>query len=578
VTVTPQTPGTPAPPWVQGCSSLGDVLDDALIQHKSLVALIEADRKREASRWTFLDVDRTARRVARRMQDAGIGADRRVAVLMGNQPRWLITAVAAFRRGAVLVPLDAKLEPHEQGALLEHCGADLLVVDYALWRKLPASLATPSVWVVEAPDGANLGRAERWEDLPDGIGERVPRDRDDLACIVYSSGTGGRAKGCQLTHGAYLAQLAALLQRFPMAPGDRYFSVLPTNHAIDFMVGFLGPFVCGATVVHQRALRPELLRFTMQRYAVTHMAVVPMLLAALDRAVQDRLDELPGWRRQVADALIGLNAALTERGPRHGVSRRLLRPLHAAFGGSLRLMFCGGAFTDRAMVERFVQLGLPVVIGYGLTEACTVVTVGGLAPVRADSVGAPVDGVELRIDAPDADGVGEVLVRGPTVMRGYLDDPELTAETIRDGWLHTGDLGWVDGSGHLHLVGRCKDVIVTAGGKNVYPEDIGFAFRELVGDGAEEVEVFASNTLWPTRSMVGEQLVLVVRADDVAGLVPRIAASNRALPDYKRVSGVVPWTAAFPRTASLKVKRRDLAAAVGGAIGRDGMFALGASG
>ena len=182
-----------------------------------------------------------------------------------------------------------------------------------------------------------------------------------------------------------------------MGPGDRYFSVLPTNHAIDFMVGFVGPFTCGATVVHQRTLRPEMLRFTMQRYEVTHMAVVPLLLAAFERAVRERLDELPEWQRQGIDALLAVNRALTNRRPNHGLSSRLLAPLHAGFGGKLRLMFCGGAFTDRAVAERFVQLGIPVVIGYGLTEACTVVTLNGLFPPRADSVGDVMKGVEVRM-------------------------------------------------------------------------------------------------------------------------------------------------------------------------------------
>jgi long-chain acyl-CoA synthetase len=344
-----------------------------------------------------------------------------------------------------------------------------------------------------------------------------------------------------------------------MAPGDVYFSVLPTHHAIDFMVGFIGPFVCGATVVHQRTLRPEMLRFTMQRYGVTHMSVVPMLLEAFDRAVRERIASLPAWQRSAVDALVSVNARLTAARPNHALSSRLLAPLHAGFGGRLRLLVCGGAWTDRAVAERLIRLGIPVVIGYGLTEACTVVTVNRLTPIRADTVGAPVKGVDVRIDAPDGDGVGEVCVRGPTTMEGYLDDPELTAETVRDGWLHTGDLGFLDAGGHLHLCGRCKDVIVTRGGKNVYPEDVEHAFAALP---VEEVAVFAGHTLWPARTMSGETLVLVVRPKETDGvdLLSRIADANRRLPDFKRVAGVLTVDAAFPRTATLKVKRKELAA------------------
>ncbi len=550
------------PPDPSTFRSLGELVDDALRRHRSRTALVEADRKREVSRWTFGQVDEAAARLAGALERAGVGPGSRVAVLMANQPRWLLTAIAVFRRGAVLVPLDAKLSGPEQRALLDHARADLVVIDHPLWRKL-GDPGRPA-WVNEAPEGeavpARLEDALEAEPGP----EVVARTRADTACVVYSSGTGGRAKGCVLSHGAYLAQLEGLLERFPMAPGDVFFSVLPTNHAIDFMVGFVGPFACGATVVHQRALRPELLRFTMQRYGVTHMAVVPLLLAAFERAVRERLDELPAWQRSAIDALIAVNGRLTRSSPDHRVSSTLLRPIHDAFGGRLRLLFCGGAFTERRLAEVMTGLGIPVVVGYGLTEACTVATVNGLAPPRADSVGAAVRGVEVRIDRPAGDGVGEVCLRGPTLMDGYLDDPELTAETIRDGWLHTGDLGWLDASGHLHLVGRIKDVIVSEGGKNVYPEDVEFAFGGLE---AEEVAVFAAHTLWPRRSISGERMVVVVRPREapLAELLPALAARNRALPAFKRVSGVVAWDRAFPRTASMKLKRRELADAVGAA-------------
>lgn len=552
---------------VGGFASLGALLDEVLLRHPSEVALIEADRKREASRWSYADVDREAGRVAQRLQDLGLGAGSRVAILMSNQPRWLVTAVAVFRRGCTLVPLDMKLEADEQRALVEHADAELVVVEQSLWRRFPAGLPGRRVWVSEA-SGAELVGAEPWESLPEGRGDAVARERTDVACIVYSSGTGGRAKGCVLTHGAYLSQLAALLERFPMAPGDRYFSVLPTNHAIDFMVGFVGPFVCGATVVHQRTLRPEMLRFTMQRYGITHMGVVPLLLTAFERALREKLDELSGWRRTVFDGLVALHGALTPRGADPRVSQTVLRSVHEAFGGKLRLLFAGGAFVPREQAEFFFGLGLPVVIGYGLTEACTVATVNDVRPLRGDSVGRPLAGVELRIDGPDASGVGEVCLRGPMLMSGYLDDPELTAETIREGWLHTGDLGWIDASGHLHLVGRRKDVIVTAGGKNVYPEDVEHVFD---GVPAEELAVFAANTLWPQRTMVGEELVVVVRPGSApwSEVLDGVRARNRTLPDFKRVSGAVRWERTFPRTASLKLKRGALATELAAATSRD---------
>jgi long-chain acyl-CoA synthetase len=561
--------------WPDAYASLGDLLADAFVQFKSEIALIECNRQRESRRYTYRDAWRATRPVGALLAARGLGAGDRAAILMTNQSAWLIGASAALMRGLTLVPVDYKLTGEEQAALIAHARPAVLLVEYGLWRRLP-SLDVPTVVVSEAPEGADLGAALRLEHLPpaDADPPRIPRSRDDVACIVYSSGTGGAPKGCQLTHGNYLAQWRALAELYPMAPGDRFFSLLPTNHAIDFMTGFLGPFACGGTVVHQRALRPEHLRWTMQEYGITHIALVPRLLESLRDGLRARLDEQPAWKRRTLDALVAVNRRLTRDAPRHAVSARLLAPVHQGFGGKLRLIFCGGAFVPPDLAREFYDLGLPVVIGYGLTEACTVLTVNDLRPFRPDSVGPPVRGVELRIVDRGPDGVGEVQVRGPTIFAGYLDAPELTAEAFTDdGWLRTGDLGHVDGAGHLHLVGRRKDMIVTDGGKNVYPEDVEIAFRELQ---CEESAVMARDFIWPRRGMTGEQLVLVVRADGALepALKAAIEDANRRLPDYKRVAAVVPWAAPFPVTASLKLKRGDLAAQIRAAIGPEASIAL----
>ncbi|MFW5924850.1 MAG: AMP-dependent synthetase/ligase [Myxococcota bacterium] len=543
-------------------ASLGELLHDALVQFKSETALVEMDRKREHARWSYLEVKREAEALAGRLAARGIGAGGRVAILMGNQGRWLIAACAAFFRGAVLVPIDYKLDPEEQQALLAHCGAEVLFTEYPLWRRLGSAQACHAI-VSDVPEGTDPGGAERWEDGPADAAaaappELVPRHRDDVATIVYSSGTGGRPKGCMLTHGNYLAQYQSLANLFPIVVGDRYFSILPTNHAIDFMVGFLGPFGGGATVVHQRTLRPEMVRDTLRRCRITHMAVVPRILEGLERAVRERLEAQSPGKQRAFDLLRSLNATLTMKRPQHGLSRRLLAPVHDAFGGHLRLVICGGAPVDADRARFFYELGIPVVIGYGLTEAGTAVTVNDLSPFRADSVGKPLEGMEVAIRDADPDsGIGEVWVRGPTVMKGYLDEPELTAQALVDGWLRTGDAGWIDASGQLHLVGRRKNMIVTAGGKNVYPEDVEGAFDGLP---CEELAVMAGGYLWPGAAASERLLLVVHRPGD--GFEADLRARNRRLPEHKRIAGVLEWPASFPRTASMKIKRDALAEAL----------------
>ena len=549
--------------------SLGAALRDATISFKSREALIEADRHRENSRTTYAQLRASADAFTGALQAHGFGPGDRCAILMQNQSKWIVGATGALWAGATLVPLDYKLTAPEQAALVAHCKPRVLFTEWPAWEKLAHESAAiferVLVIVTEAPEGAKLGKALRYESLPTKPGTYHERSRDDIACIVYSSGTGGTAKGCMLSHANYLAQAEVLGRMYPMFEGERYFSVLPTNHAIDFMCGFLIPLIMGATVVHQRTLRPAFLSATMQRYGVTHMALVPTILKSLEKKIRERLDDLPKWQRFAIDQVIDLNAFVTRREPNHKLSARLLKPIHDQFGGKLKFMFCGGAFVERASAEFLNRLGLPVAIGYGLTEAGTVLTVNDLKPFRGDSVGKPVPGVELQLRDENEAGVGEVWVRGPTVMQGYLDEPELTREAIVDGWLRTGDLGTLDAAGHLKLVGRAKNMIVTEGGKNVYPEDIEAAFAGL--DDCEEYAVFASNYLWPTGKLGAgnEELLIVVRPKpgageaQVAALVEALKLRNRRLADYKRLSGHVLWEREFPRTASQKIKREPLA-------------------
>jgi long-chain acyl-CoA synthetase len=547
-------------------SCLGAALRDGVERWPNEICLIEADRDRENARLTYRQFSNAALPLARWLQEAGFKSGTRAAIIMTNQSKWLISAYAIFYRGGVLVPLDYKLTPLEQLQLLAHSHADFLITEYHIWRliaELPGfeQIDAKSVLVTEAPANADLHGARRWEECkaPEDPAF-IPRERGEPACIVYSSGTGGRPKGCVLTHENYLEQCMALTALYPFWPGVRYLSILPTNHAIDFMVGFIGPFTCGATVVHLRTLRPEYVREAFTRYKITYMTLVPTVLKNLERGLRDRFAALPAGKRRILNALIATNRALTRKRPRLGLSRALLGDVHKAFGGELRALFVGGAFTEPGTLQFFYDLGIQVGNGYGCTEAGTVITLNDLKPFRADTVGKPLPGMNVKILNPDAERIGEVAVNSKTIMSHYLDDPEMTAEVLTDGWLMTGDLGRLDTDGHLQLFGRKKNMIVTEEGKNIYPEDIENVFEGLP---VKEFCVFAANYLWPQRTMVGERLVLVVHPEEGQtideGLRAEIARRNQKLLNFKRVSGLLLWESDFPRTASMKIKRHLLA-------------------
>ena len=556
-------------------SSLGVALREALDRFANETCLIESDRDRERTRLTYSDFKQMALPLARALQDAEFNAGDRCAIIMTNQSKWLISAYGVFHAGGVLVPLDFKLTSEEHLELLAHSKAKFLIVEYHLWRAITQSPEFKNhklriVLVTEAPPTADLKGGFRWEEFRrKGDPVFVPREREDPACIVYSSGTGGRPKGCVLTHGNYLEQCKSLTAWYPFWPGVRYLSILPTNHAIDFMVGFIGPFVCGACVVHLRTLRPEFVRDAFVRYRITYVSLVPLVLKNLEKGIRGNFEALSPAKRFLLDRLISVNKLLTRNQPNVPLSRKLLPQVHKAFGGELLALITGGAFIEPATMQFFYDLGIPVANGYGLTEACTALTLNDLKPFRADTVGKPLQGVELRILNPDAEGIGEVAAKSATVMSHYLDDPELTAETIVDGWLLTGDLGRFDGSGHLQLFGRKKNMIVTAGGKNIYPEDIESAFE---GIAIKEHCIFAVNYIWPQKELGTEMLTLVLHPDlnqsVTESVKDDVAERNRRLPDFKRLGGYLVWDKDFPRTASMKIKRGELAEQIRSALDR----------
>ncbi|HEY2351798.1 MAG TPA: AMP-binding protein [Candidatus Acidoferrum sp.] len=553
-------------------SSIGGALKDAVEVFAGEICLIEADRERENHRLTYREFSDRTMPIAAALQSSGFASADRAAIIMTNQSKWLIAAYAIFFSGGVLVPLDYKLTADEQWQLLRHSSARVLITEYPIWRQLAAAdgragaANLQTIFVTEAPAGADLAGALRWEDARAAAApEFRARTRSETATIVYSSGTGGRPKGCMMTHDNYLEQCIALTSLYPFAPGMRYLSILPTNHAIDFMVGFFGPFICGAAVVHLRTLRPEYVREAFVKYHITYVSLVPLVLKNLQKGLQARFDELAPGKRKIFNALVSVNRSLTKSHPRLGLSRLLLKQVHQAFGGELRAIIVGGAFSEPQTLQFFYDLGVPVANGYGLTEGGTAITVNDLKPFRADTVGKPLPGMQVRIVNTDAQGIGEVSVRSRTVMSGYLDEPELTAEAIIDGWLMTGDLGRFDANGHLQLFGRKKNMIVTEEGKNIYPEDVESVFESLP---VKEFCVFAANYIWPQRTMLGEQLLLVLQLEPgqslTSELLQEISARNNRLLNYKRIRGLILVEDDFPRTASLKIKRNALAEKLAG--------------
>jgi long-chain acyl-CoA synthetase len=535
-----------------------------LRSYDSLVQLLEEGAERFASRPAlthFLGDDRVdvsyrellarARAVAKRLDDQGVGRGDRVYLSGRNGPDWVISFFGVVLSGAACVPLDPALT------------ADQVRVIHGK--------AKGARWITDdSAEGVREVLGDGWElhlaaasGPPGGVSEHDV-DREELASILFTSGTTGEPKGVMLSHRNFTSLVASLGDVFDMHGDDRLLSVLPLHHTFEFSCGLLLPLVAGAHIHYLDELTGERLLYALREGRVTAMVGVPALWQLLERRLRKRIEDQPAPLRAIFDAGLGLNRALAERTGRD-VGKLLFKRVHDELGGHLRTVISGGAALPGEVHELFHGLGLPIAEGYGLTEAAPVLTVAEpAAGVAHGSVGRPVPGVELRIDAPDARGVGEVLARGPNVMQGYFENEAATAAALDDGWLRTGDLGRIDEDGALTLVGRAKDVVVTAAGENIYLDDVEARLGEIAG-------VSELTLIGVPDARGGERLALVYTladgdddgeaalADEVAKLPPVFRPQvTRAFDEDE-----------LPRTATRKVKRKEVARWLTDALERD---------
>jgi long-chain acyl-CoA synthetase len=415
-------------------------------------------------RLTYAQLVRGARDVGARLLGAGLEAGDRVALVSENRPEWAAAYLGIVGAGGAAVPLDIQLPEAEVGNVLSHAECRFAV---ASGKQAPRLLGLPGAaprlrQILDLDALGSHGSAG----APLASSSSTP---DALASILYTSGTTGVPKGVMLSHANFLANVDSVMRFRLLDAGDNLLSLLPLHHAFPFMVQLI-TLCTGACLTFPLSLRgPDLLR-CMAETGVTVLVGVPQLFYMLHKGILEQIDRRPPLVRLLLRALLRLSGTLRARGMNLG--RLVFGTVHRRFGGKIRLMVSGGARLDPAIARDFLALGFVFSEGYGLTETAPVVTFNPLDAVKPGTVGIAVPGVQLRIDRPDAAGVGEVAIRGANVMRGYYKQPEATAEVLRDGWFFSGDLGFLDAQGYLTITGRAKEVIVLSSGKNVYPEEV----------------------------------------------------------------------------------------------------------
>ena len=505
---------------------------------------------------TYSEVGQTARGLISKLKGLGIKKGDKVAILSENRPEWPISYLAVTGMGAVAVPLDSLGTEYDIKGIIAHSEAKGVIVSD---KFLPL-----------IKDASNLGFTISMDKDFDSLKGSASNDlgydvhKDDLAAIVYTSGTTGIPKGVMLTHNNIVTNFVTGAALFEIGPTDMALSVLPIHHTFETIAGFLAMFYCGARVTYAESLKSFKLIQNMVETGTTILIGVPMLYQLFYDGIMREVEEKGPAFNFIFNVLFALSR-ISRTLFKANIGGLLFRQVHQKLGGHFRFWVSGGAAIDPELLDNFDLMGLTIIQGYGLTESSPVISANDLSHNKYGSVGRPIPGVCIKIGEN-----GEILATGPNIMQGYFKMPEESKKVLKDDWLYTGDVGRIDKDGYLYITGRIKDVIITSSGLNVYPDEIEFELNKVpyikescvigrkmtsgIKKGSEEVFAVVSPNI-----EYFEKLGLSIEENSVfTAISEAVDKLNERLSMYKRISGIEVRTTDFPKTSTRKIKRFEV--------------------
>jgi long-chain acyl-CoA synthetase len=525
---------------------------------------------------TYAELRRMAESVGEWVAKNGFALGSRLAIVADNHPRWVAAYLGIITAGCTVVPLDTALHADQLTKLLKDSGSSAVFCDAKHAQAVrEATTALQVGLVLMDPDRiAEKSSKEVWlGNLPaifeNGPGEFRPVScsPDDLASLLYTSGTTADPKGVMLTHANLSGEVEAVFNWVDLGPGDALLGVLPMFHVLAQMANLMIPLVKGARVVYLETLNTtELLRALRERN-ITAFAVVPQFFYLIHQRIFEEIKKRGALTQRVFQIMIALNRSLRKVGINGG--RFLFGKIHQTLGEKMRYLVTGGSRFDPEIAQDFFDLGIDVLQAYGLTETTAAVFVNSPGHNVIGSVGKAMKGVEAKIvdlqqQEDGGPATGEIVLRGPNVMKGYWNRPDATAAVLRDGWFYTGDLGYFDADGNLFLTGRKKEVIVLSNGKNIYPEEVETHYlksayiKEMAVMGLEGKAAEGGDRLHavivPNFDALRQKKIVNAREVirfDIESLSQQIAST-------KRIGSYEIWQEDLPRTTTRKIKRFEV--------------------
>lgn len=413
-------------------------------------------------------------RFGKALNELGLKERDHIAVIGENRVQWGITYLTAMTFNMVIVPIDKNLTTNEILNIIHESDAKAIVFSNTFKEMLleKKSSLLKLKYLISMDEEKNDDDVFSMTELikkQNVYLDKLPEiDPTEMAEIIFTSGSLGRAKGVMLSQKNLAANLMAMTTMIKIGFEDRFLSVLPIHHTYECTCGFLCPLYAGASAHYARSLKTVV--EDLQKVKATILLGVPLLYDKMFKRIYKGIQE-DKLKSKIVPPLVKLTNIADAIGWK-SAKKIIFGELHKRFGGSIRLFIAGGAAPDPKVAKGLREFGFNFVQGYGLTETAPIVALNRLQAFKDNAAGLPLPGVQIKINNPDKDGVGEIFIKGDNVMLGYYKNPKLTQEAFENGWFKTGDIGFFDEDGFLHIAGRKKNVIIANNGKNVFPEEI----------------------------------------------------------------------------------------------------------